>query len=246
MNPIGFFCLALWSFGATFSTTARREYAERHGGHYPQVSVSDLVFSAHALLLSLVTLGQYLFYLPNTRKLKATPALPQAVRRSDAAAAAAAAAVEETPLLADAAVDEGVLRAPVTMTAAGRLALALIGATALWELARLQARRIQLLDFLYYTSSVKLAITVLKYLPQMFLHVAIRSTRGFSIGTIFCDLTGGVFSLLQLVVQSVAIDGQPAGIWANPAKLGLALLTLGFDLVFIFQRYVLYPVPRTP
>jgi hypothetical protein len=39
----------------------------------------------------------------------------------------------------------------------------------------------------------------------------------------------------------VFIDGQVAGIWANPGKLGLALLTIGFDIAFIVQNYVLYP-----
>lgn len=235
VNPIGFFCLALWSWGAFFSPTARREYAERHDGHYPQVSVSDLVFSAHALLLSSITFLQVWYYHRATQKLKAGPALGE-VRWTGR---------EETPLLAAEDADDGVMRAPTTMSLAGRVCLALIAVSALWELAALNLGRIQLLDFLYYASSVKLVITVLKYLPQMVLHYAIKSTRGFSIGAIFCDLTGGVFSLLQLVIQAVCIDGQPAGIWANPAKLGLSLLTLGFDLIFIFQRYALYPVsPR--
>lgn len=236
MNPIGFFCLALWSWGAYFSPTARRQYAERHEGHYPVVSISDLVFSAHALLLSSLTFLQVCYYHSATKKLKAGPT-PGAVRWSDE---------EETPLLPPQEIDDGVLQAPTTMSLAGRVCLALIAVSALWELAALNLGRIELLDFLYYASSVKLVITVLKYLPQMFLHFAIKSTRGFSIGAIFCDFTGGVFSLLQLVIQAVFIDGQPAGIWANPAKLGLSLLTLGFDLIFIFQRYALYPVtPRT-
>lgn len=58
------------------------------------------------------------------------------------------------------------------------------------------------------------------------------------------DLTGGFFSLFQLVISSVFIDGQVAGIWANPGKLGLSLLTIGFDLAFIVQNYVLYPRSR--
>lgn len=233
MNPIGFFCLALWNWGAYFSPTARREYAERHEGHYPQISISDLVFSAHALLLSTITLVQVWYYHRATQKLKTGPAAGE-VRWTGPA--------EETPLLSAESVDDGVLRAPTTMSLAGRICLALIAVSALWELSALHLGRIQLLDFLYYVSSIKLVITVLKYLPQMALHFFIKDTSGFSIGAIFCDFTGGMFSLLQLVIQAVFIDGQPAGIWANPAKLGLSLLTLGFDLIFMFQRYVLYPV----
>lgn len=245
MNPIGFFCLALWSFGAFFSPVARRQYAERHAGHYPQVSVSDLVFSAHALLLSTVTLVQVWYYHRATQKLKAGPAPAAAPVLRAWAEGESDESDEETPLLAARDADDGVMRAPTTMSVAGRVCLALIAVSALWELAALNLGRIQVLDFLYYASTVKLVITVLKYLPQMVLHYAIKSTRGFSIGAIFCDFTGGFFSLLQLVIEAVCIDGQPAGIWANPAKLGLSLLTLGFDLIFIFQRYVLYPVtPR--
>lgn len=55
------------------------------------------------------------------------------------------------------------------------------------------------------------------------------------------DLTGGVFSLLQLVISAALIDHQPAGIIANPGKLGLAILTIVFDLIFVVQKYWLYP-----
>lgn len=57
-------------------------------------------------------------------------------------------------------------------------------------------------------------------------------------------MTGGFLSLFQLVVSSVFIDHQVEGIWANPGKLGLSLLTIGFDCAFIVQNYVLYPHSR--
>lgn len=51
------------------------------------------------------------------------------------------------------------------------------------------------------------------------------------------DLTGSVFSFLQLVVSSVFIEHDSSGIIANPAKLGLAGLSVSFDLIFLVQKY---------
>jgi cystinosin len=58
------------------------------------------------------------------------------------------------------------------------------------------------------------------------------------------DLTGSIFSFAQLVIASVFIEHDPSGIVANPAKLGLSLIALSFDLVFIVQNYWLYPGKR--
>lgn len=45
-----------------FSDTVRTEYAERHGGGVPNVRINDLVFSLHALVLSVVTWAQSRWY----------------------------------------------------------------------------------------------------------------------------------------------------------------------------------------
>lgn len=55
------------------------------------------------------------------------------------------------------------------------------------------------------------------------------------------DLTGSVLSFAQLVISSIWIEKDPSGIIANPAKLGLSLLSILFDVIFIVQNYVLYP-----
>ncbi|KLT39863.1 hypothetical protein CC85DRAFT_235236, partial [Cutaneotrichosporon oleaginosum] len=216
VNPIGFLCLAIWSFGAYFSRTARKQYADRHDGHAPQVSKSDLAFSAHALLLSTLTLVQsaWLFYRAHR------------ARKS---------VEEQSPLL------RRKVRAPVSPHRLTRAALVIMALAALWVGTSTLLGRTELLDFLYFASSLKIAITTIKYTPQLILNYRLKSVRGFAIATILADLTGGVFSLAQLVISSVFIDGQVAGIWANPGKLGLALITIGFDIAFIVQNYVLYP-----
>ncbi|GMK59559.1 hypothetical protein CspeluHIS016_0801650 [Cutaneotrichosporon spelunceum] len=216
VNPIGFLCLTIWSFGAYFSPTARRQYAERHDGHTPQVSKSDLAFSAHALLLSTLTLIQsaWLFYRAH-----------RARRNIE----------EESPLV------RRKHKAPVTPHRLTRVALVAMAIATLWVGTSTLLGQTELLDLLYFASSLKIIITTIKYTPQLILNYKLKSVRGFAITTILADLTGGIFSLAQLVISSVFIDGQVAGIWANPGKLGLALLTIVFDIAFIVQHYVLYP-----
>ncbi|KAJ9593817.1 hypothetical protein L9F63_027539, partial [Diploptera punctata] len=58
------------------------------------------------------------------------------------------------------------------------------------------------LDFLYYCSYVKLCITLIKYIPQAFMNYRRKSTVGWSIGNIFLDFTGGMFSMLQMILNS--------------------------------------------
>lgn len=58
------------------------------------------------------------------------------------------------------------------------------------------------LDFLYYCSYIKLIITLIKYVPQAFYNYKRQSTIGWSIGNIFLDFTGGVLSMLQMVLNA--------------------------------------------
>lgn len=58
------------------------------------------------------------------------------------------------------------------------------------------------LDFLYTISYIKLAITLLKYVPQAILNYRRRSTVGWSIGNILLDFTGGMLSMLQMILNA--------------------------------------------
>lgn len=161
VNPIGFLCLTVWSFGAFFSTTARRQYAERHDGHLPQVSKSDLAFSAHALVLSTLTLIQsaWLFYRAHRARKGGEEE-------------------EESPLL------RRKVRAPVAPHRLTRISLVIMAIAALWVGTSTLLGRTELLDFLYFASSLKIAITTIKYTPQLILNYKLKSVRGFAIATI--------------------------------------------------------------
>lgn len=59
-------CLGFLSYGASnaafyWSHAVREQYAARNGGHRPAVAFNDVVFAAHALVLSLITTSQYFF-----------------------------------------------------------------------------------------------------------------------------------------------------------------------------------------
>ena len=102
------------------------------------------------------------------------------------------------------------------------------------------ARASPAIDALYFLSYVKMAITFLKYLPQVYTNYARGSTVGWSIGNILLDFSGGVLSTLQLVLDC-ADTRDWSGIEGDVAKFALGSISIVFDLLFMVQHYVLYP-----
>ncbi|WVQ72613.1 hypothetical protein IAR50_002171 [Cryptococcus sp. DSM 104548] len=229
VNPLGFVALTLWTWGAYFSPVARQQYQERHHGHLPQVSVSDLAFSLHALVITIVTVAQVLWY-AHVRK--------QAKRASDGAGD------ETTPLvqndISQTASRLTTSHSSVRPSPFAQLFLAVLITSSFIYAVVVWTGRAQFLDWLYFVGNLKLAISAIKYVPQVVLNHRLRAMEGFAVGVVIADLVGSVFSFSQLVISSVLIDNDPSGIIANPAKLGLAALSLGFDLIFLFQKYYLY------
>jgi cystinosin len=91
----------------------------------------------------------------------------------------------------------------------------------------------------YAFGYVKLFVTLVKYMPQVWMNYQRQSTDGWSIGQILLDFSGGVLSLLQLLIDaSLQLDWS--GVTGNPVKLGLGNISILFDLIFIIQHYVLY------
>lgn len=99
------------------------------------------------------------------------------------------------------------------------------------------------LDFLYALSYIKLAITLIKYVPQAVLNFRRKSTVGWSIENILLDFTGGTLSMLQMLLNAYNYDDW-ASIFGDPTKFGLGLFSVLFDIVFIVQHYVLYKRPK--
>lgn len=95
------------------------------------------------------------------------------------------------------------------------------------------------LQFLFCFSYIKLIITLIKYFPQAYMNFYYKSTRGWSIGGVLLDFTGGSFSLLQMFLQSYNND-QWTLIFGDPTKFGLGIFTIFFDIVFFIQHFYLY------
>lgn len=94
-----------------------------------------------------------------------------------------------------------------------------------------------------------------------------KSTVGWSIGNIFLDFTGGILSILQMIINAYNyskyndklgetfciclliyfyfIADDWASVFGDPTKFGLGLLSVIFDILFFLQHYVFYRyVPR--
>ncbi|XP_037025416.1 cystinosin homolog [Bradysia coprophila] len=95
------------------------------------------------------------------------------------------------------------------------------------------------LDFLYYCSYVKLSITIMKYIPQAVLNYRRKSTVGWSIENILLDFTGGMLSMLQMLLNGYNYDDW-VSIFGDPTKFGLGLFSVCFDILFMVQHYGLY------
>ncbi|XP_044754921.1 cystinosin homolog [Coccinella septempunctata] len=95
------------------------------------------------------------------------------------------------------------------------------------------------LDFLYICSYVKLTITLIKYIPQAYMNYRRQSTQGWSIGNIFLDFTGGMLSMLQMLINAFNYDDW-VSIFGDPTKFGLGFFSVLFDVFFIIQHYILY------
>jgi len=86
-------------------------------------------------------------------------------------------------------------------------------------------------------------VTFVKYTPQVWVNYKRKSTQGWSIWQILFDLTGGVLSILQLVIDS-SLQADWSGIMGNSVKLGLGNVSIFFDLIFIVQHFFLYTTPE--
>jgi cystinosin len=64
-----------------------------------------------------------------------------------------------------------------------------------------------------------------------------KSTKGWSIFNILLDMTGGILSFTQMLIEY--LYGEDVDFNAVKVILGLAAVT--YDIIFIIQHYCLYP-----
>jgi cystinosin len=69
--------------------------------------------------------------------------------------------------------------------------------------------------------------------PQILLNFKRKSTKGFAIMGITLDFTGGLLSLMQLFIDAQIINHDWAGVKGDPGKLGLAFISIVFDVILL-------------
>lgn len=99
---------------------------------------------------------------------------------------------------------------------------------------------LQMLDVLYLLGSIKLGISLIKYLPQVHLNYKRKSTVGWTIWNVLLDFSGGTLSILQLLLDGFATQDW-SKVSGDPVKFGLGFASMLFDIIFIVQHYILYP-----
>uniref|UniRef100_A0A914CVJ1 Cystinosin n=1 Tax=Acrobeloides nanus TaxID=290746 RepID=A0A914CVJ1_9BILA len=95
------------------------------------------------------------------------------------------------------------------------------------------------LRFIDNLALIKMIITACKYYPQAVHNYKRKSTLGWSIARVWLDFIGGSMSIAQMILQAVNTDDW-SGFIGNKGKLGIGLLSVGFDIVFVVQHYLLY------
>jgi LCT (Lysosomal Cystine Transporter) family transporter len=105
------------------------------------------------------------------------------------------------------------------------------------------AKLLSWLSFVYFLSYVKMAITLVKYTPQLYFNYTRKSTVGWNIDNIILDFTGGCLSIAQVLLTSYFL-GDWSLILGNPVKFGLGAVSIMFDIAFLLQHYVLYAEPK--
>ncbi|MCJ1283752.1 hypothetical protein MMC26_003083 [Xylographa opegraphella] len=209
VNVLGFTVYTLSNSALLFSSHIRAQYAARNPiSPEPTVRVNDVVFGAHAIVLSVVTLSMFWGKLWG---------LEQGGRRG---------------------------RWRLSKGAAGIMVGVLTGVG--WAIVRVlkdkdeaQVGGWEWIDVVYALGYAKLVITVVKYIPQAWANYKRKSTEGWSILQILLDITGGVLSITQLLIDS-SLQGDWSGVTGNPVKLGLGNVSICFDILFITQHYWLY------
>lgn len=173
------------------------------------VQIQDLCFAGHALLLTIITIGQVIYYYD-----KNDP-------------------------------DLKVSNFTITLLSVmiwGALVLIFVEQVLQYYDPHESTKKNYIFNSLIYLGWCKVAISLVKYIPQVISNYRRKSTIGWNIHNILLDITGGILSFAQNVIDSIRgtldIEGQTPTL--NIAKFAISFVAVIFDVIFIVQHYILY------
>eukprot|EP00903_Cladosiphon_okamuranus_P006785 g6613.t1 len=222
-NVLAFSCYSAFTCSLYWSKSMQREYNERHAGQPNKVQLNDAVFALHATFVSFLTLAQVMYYDWRGRK-----------QRPSRSALAVCSVIVVGSAFYALSVWIGQLVWDMSHKGEGR------GGAGIGVAQSEGYSMLNWLDFLYFLSYVKVVTGILKYVPQVILNIQRRSTQGWTIWNVILDLTGGLLSVIQLVLDCWN-TGDWGGIAGYPVKFAIGFVSVFFDLIFLLQHYILYP-----
>lgn len=83
-------------------------------------------------------------------------------------------------------------------------------------------------------SAIKIAASLIKYVPQIAENRSRSSTGGFSFSQVVLDATGSVLSISQLLLDAFVLHSWR--LFVNPAKLLLGVISLLYDGLLTYQH----------
>lgn len=199
LNVFGFACYTAYTCAFFWLSSLKDEYRDKHDGDDNTVASNDVAFAIHALFMTIITLGQIIYYSRTGSNCQYSIKPSKWV-----------------------------------------LVMCVLFIVVIVIDAMICVKNTEWLQFFYVLSVIKIIITLTKYIPQALLNYRRKSTAGWNIWNIVLDLTGGILSFTQLILDSWNMNDWD-GVIGNPAKLGISCISITFDLLFIVQHYYLYP-----
>jgi cystinosin len=218
---VGYLCYAAYTGSLYFSPGIQAAYQVAHAGSPPDVQLADFLFAAHAVACTCYTIYQCLQYGSSSSSggssLSADSRSPGSSRK------------QQQQQLSPWAVGTGAV-----------VLASILGYSQHIHNTCDTSDCASWLPLLAYLGLIKVSMTLIKYTPQAWMNFKRRSTDGWQINNVLLDLLGGVLSFTQIGVDAMARHDLSV-VTGNPAKLGIAAISIAFDLLFIAQHYVLYP-----
>ncbi|KAK6331602.1 hypothetical protein TWF718_002151 [Orbilia javanica] len=246
LNILGFLCYTLYTALLLYSPTIRSEYATRYpNAPNPTVRLNDLAFAVHALILATLTYSQFFpsiwGYETGRKRERTRPIIWGVIIGiiSTLLLITSIAAGNEADGELDSPVPKNVTSTPIPNQ---RLTISAGSITVINQDENnnfFSFDKINYLDVTTALSLSKLIVTLIKYLPQIYINYVNKSTEGFSIWQILADFFGGVLSLVQLGIDA-ALEGGWDGVKGNLVKTGLGVISMALNVVFIIQHYIIY------